>query len=229
MLITIPSVLWPDQVAHARGLLGKAAWADGKATAGAQSALAKNNQQLPYDCAEAKEIGETILKNLGQNALFISAALPKAIFPPLFNRYGAAERHSFGDHVDNAIRYLPHGRGRIRTDLSAALSLSERDSYDGGELVVEDTYGAHQVKLPPGDMILYPATSLHPVEPVTRGVRLASFFWIESMVRDDGRRTLLLDMDVAIRRLAESAGDHDPAIVSLTGCYHNLLRRWADA
>jgi len=229
MMIAIPSVLSPEEVAHARSLLAAAAWTDGKVTAGAQSALAKNNQQLPQDSREAREIGDAILANLGRNALFISAALPKAIFPPLFNRYGAAEGHSFGDHVDNAIRYLPDGRGRIRTDLSATLFLSEPDSYDGGELIVEDTYGAHQVKLAAGDMILYPASSLHRVEPVTRGERIASFFWIESMVRDDGERALLLDMDVAIRRLAERVGDSDPSIVSLTGTYHNLLRRWADS
>lgn len=229
MLIAIPSVLDAAQAAHARELLAGADWQDGRATAGAQSALAKRNQQLPDGSPAAREIGATILAGLGRSALFMSAALPKAIFPPLFNRYAAAEGHAFGNHVDNAIRFLPDGKGRIRTDLSATLFLSDPDSYEGGELTVEDTYGAHAVKLPAGDMILYPATSLHRVEPVTRGERLASFFWIESMVRDDGQRSLLLDMDVAIRRLAETAGDSDPAIVSLTGSYHNLLRRWADA
>ena len=154
------------------------------------------------------------------------AALPHRIFPPLFNRYGPG--HGFGAHVDNAIRRAPGG-GVVRTDLSATLFLSGPDDYDGGELTVDDTYGLHQVKLQAGDMILYPATSLHRVEPVTRGTRFASFFWIESMVREDGQRTLLLDMDAAIRTLAQRAGDQDPAIVSLTGCYHNLLRRWADS
>ena len=229
MLVTIPAVLAPEQVRDALALLRAGAWEDGRGTAGVQSALAKRNEQLPQDSPDARALGAAITASLGRNALFLSAALPKAIFPPLFNRYSAEQGHAFGDHVDNAIRYLPGGSGRMRTDLSATLFLSEPGEYDGGELTIEDTYGVHQVKLPAGDMILYPSTSLHRVEPVTRGERLASFFWIESMVRDDGQRSLLLDMDLAIRRLAESAGDGDPAIVSLTGCYHNLLRRWADS
>lgn len=229
MLVTIPAILTPEQVVHARDLLGKADWEDGRVTAGAQSALSKHNQQLPQDEAAAREIGAAVRAGLARSALFISAALPKSIFPPMFNRYGAAEGHAFGDHVDNAIRFLPDGSGRIRTDLSATLFLSDPESYDGGELIVEDTYGGHSIKLPAGDMILYPATSLHRVEPVTRGERLASFFWIESMVRDDGQRSLLLDMDVSIRRLAERCGDDDAGIIGLTGCYHNLLRRWADS
>lgn len=229
MLITISSVLTPDQLAQARRLLSEAQWEDGKATAGVQSSLAKRNQQLAPQSAAAREIGAMILARLAQDALFLSAALPKAIFPPLFNRYGAEEGHSFGNHVDNSIRYLPDGSGRIRTDLAATLFLSKPESYDGGDLVIEDTYGAHAVKLPAGEMILYPASSLHRVEPVVRGERLAAFFWIESMVRDPGQRSLLLEMDVAIRRLAEQAGDDALAIVSLTGCYHNLLRRWADS
>jgi len=228
MLVTIPSVLTADQVAKARRLLAEAEWVDGKVTAGAQSALAKKNQQLAQGSAASKEVGSWILASLSRHALFVSAALPKTIFPPLFNRYGAAEGHSFGNHVDNAIRFLPDGT-RLRTDLSATLFLSEPDDYDGGELTIEDTYGIHRVKLPAGDMILYPATSLHRVEPVTRGERLASFFWIESMVRDDGQRALLLDLDVATRSLAERCGDGDAAVVSLTGSYHNLLRRWADS
>jgi PKHD-type hydroxylase len=228
MLITIPSVLTPDQAENARSVLAAAQWEDGRGTAGRQSALAKNNLQLPQDSAEAAELGAQILRSLSQNALFASAALPRRIFPPLFNRYSAEAGHAFGDHVDNAVRWLPDGSGRMRTDLSATLFLADPASYDGGELVVEDSYGAHQVKLPAGDMILYPATSLHRVEPVTRGTRLASFFWIESMVRDDGRRTLLLDLDVGIRSLAGRVGDADPAIVSLTGTYHNLLRSWAE-
>jgi len=228
MLVTIPAVLTADQVAHARRLLGEAEWVDGKVTAGAQSALAKNNQQLPEGSAAGREIAQAILAALSRNALFVSAALPKTIFPPLFNRYAAAGGHSFGNHVDNAIRFLADG-SRLRTDLSATLFLSDPNGYEGGELTVEDTYGLHRVKLPAGDMILYPATSLHRVEPVTRGERLASFFWIESMVRDDGQRSLLLDLDVAARSLAQRCGDDDPAIVSLTGCYHNLLRRWADS
>ncbi|WP_324806537.1 Fe2+-dependent dioxygenase [Sphingomonas sp. LY29] len=229
MLIAIPSVLSADQVREARGLLDAAAWEDGRSTAGGQSALAKRNAQLSADNAAARTIGATILQALSANGLFMSAALPKKIFPPLFNRYEASEGHHFGDHVDNAIRFLPGGEGRVRTDLSATLFLAEPDDYDGGELVIEDSYGSHSVKLPAGDMILYPATSLHRVEPVTRGARVASFFWIESMVRDDGQRTLLLDMDAAVRTLASEVGDDHAAVVSLTGTYHNLLRRWADS
>ena len=228
MLLTIPAVLDAGAVARARDVLAGAAWQDGRGTAGVQSALAKHNEQLAETSAEARELGATILQALARNALFMSAALPKRIFPPLFNRYSAEAGHAFGNHVDNAIRFLPDGT-RLRTDLSATLFLADPESYDGGELVVEDNYGAHAVKLQAGDMILYPATSLHRVEPVTRGTRLASFFWIESMVRDDGQRTLLLDLDVGIRSLAERVGDTDPAVVSLTGSYHNLLRRWADA
>lgn len=229
MLIAIPSVLSKAQVAEARSRIETAEWVDGAGTAGKQSSLAKRNRQLPPDSAEARELGGAIVAALGGNGLFQSAALPKAIFPPLFNRYDASAGDKFGDHVDNAIRMLPDGSGRIRTDLSATLFLSEPDDYDGGELVVEDSYGSHEVKLPAGDMILYPATSLHRVEPVTRGTRFASFFWIESIVRDDGQRTLLLDMDAAVRTLAGEVGDHHPAVVSLTGTYHNLLRRWAES
>ena len=228
MLVAIPSVLSKAQAADALRRLEGAEWIDGKATAGAQSALAKRNLQLAQDNALAAELGGAIVASLNRNALFLSAALPRTIFPPLFNRYEASEGHGFGNHVDNAIRFLPGG-GRIRTDLSATLFLSEPEDYDGGELVIEDSYGEHSVKLPAGDMILYPATSLHRVEPVTRGARIASFFWIESMVRDDGQRTLLLDMDAAIRTLANKVGDDDAAVVSLTGTYHNLLRRWADS
>ena len=229
MLIAVPAILSADQVARARGLIERAEWEDGRSTAGKQSAIAKRNRQLPHDSEARVAIADMILTALSANGLFMSAALPKVIFPPLINRYDAAEGHGFGDHVDNAIRFLPDGTGRIRTDLSATLFLSRPDEYDGGELVVEDSYGAHQVKLEAGDLVLYPATSLHRVESVTRGTRFASFFWIESMVRDDGQRSLLLDMDAAIRTLAQSMGDQDQAIVSLTGCYHNLLRRWADS
>lgn len=229
MLLAIPSVLTAEQVAHARTLLKASAWEDGRSTAGSQSALAKKNDQLPQNSPEAAEIGAAIVKSLGSNALFMSAALPRTVFPPLFNRYRAESGHAFGNHIDNAVRFLPDGTGRIRTDLSATLFLSDPESYRGGELVIEDNYGLHQVKLPAGDMILYPASSLHRVEAVTQGERLASFFWIESMVRSDEQRTLLLDMDLAVRRLAEDAGDDHPSIVALTGCYHNLLRRWADS
>ena len=228
MLIAIPAVLSKAQVAEARQRIDVEGWVDGRETAGRQSALAKHNLQLAQDSAGARAIGSVILDALRINGLFMSAALPRNIFPPLFNRYDAGQ-HRFDSHVDNAIRFLPDGSGRIRTDLSATLFLAEPEDYDGGELVIEDSYGEHQVKLPAGDMILYPATSLHRVEPVTRGSRVASFFWIESMVRDDGQRTLLLDMDAAIRTLAEEVGDGHAAVKSLTGTYHNLLRRWADS
>ena len=229
MLIAIPELLSKAEVAAARSRIEAADWVDGRETAGQQSALRKRNRQLGHDSAAAREIGATITRALAANALFVSAALPKTIFPPLFNRYDADSGDEFGDHVDNAIRFLPGGGGRIRTDLSATLFLSEPEEYDGGELVIEDSYGSHQVKLPAGDMILYPATSLHRVEPVTRGTRFASFFWIESMIRDDGQRTLLLDMDAATRTLAGEVGDDHAAVVSLTGTYHNLVRRWADS
>ena len=229
MLIAIPAVLSKAQVADARRRIDAEGWVDGRETAGRQSALAKHNLQLSPDSTAAAEVGSIILEALAHNGLFVSAALPRAIFPPLFNRYDATAEHRFDSHVDNAIRFLPDGSGRIRTDLSATLFLAEPDDYDGGELVIEDSYGEHQVKLPAGDMILYPATSLHRVEPVTRGSRVAAFFWIESIVRDDGQRTLLLDMDAAIRTLAAQVGDEHTAVKSLTGTYHNLLRRWADS
>ena len=228
MLLVIPSVLDAAQVADARAVVEAGEWRDGKVTAGIQSALAKNNLQLVNESDEARRVGQVILDALASNGLFQSAALPRRIVPPLFNRYDAASGHHFGDHVDNALRPLPGG-GRIRTDLSATLFLSDPSDYDGGELVVEDSYGSHRVKLDAGDMILYPSTSLHRVEPVTRGTRLASFFWIESMVREDSQRSLLLDMDAAVRTLAAEVGDDHAAVVSLTGTYHNLLRRWADA
>ena len=228
MLVAVPAVLSAQQLAEVRGLIDGAEWEDGRATAGQQSELAKRNLQLPASSAAAQAAGEIVLAALANNGLFMSAALPHRVFPPLFNRYDASSGHGFDNHVDNAIRYLLDGSGRIRTDLSATLFLADPDGYEGGELVVEDTYGAHAVKLPAGDLILYPSTSLHRVEPVTHGSRIASFFWIQSMVRDDGQRTLLLEMDAAIRTLAGQLGDKDASVVSLTGTYHNLLRRWAD-
>src|SRR6201996_5597192 len=219
MLITIPHVLNVDQIAHARRTLASAEWVDGRVTAGHQSAQAKDNLQIPEGHPAAMEIGDMILTALGQNPLFISAALPMKVFPPLFNRYGGGQ--SFGTHVDNAIRQIAGTGHRIRTDLSATLFFANPDEYDGGELTVEDTFGTHSVKLPVGHMILYPSTSLHHVRPVTRGARLASFFWIQSMVRDDGQRTLLFDLDSAIQRLNQELPDH-PSIVQLTGVYHNL-------
>ena len=228
MLIAIPSLLSSEQLGQVRSLVEQGQWADGKETAGRQSTLAKRNLQIAASCPKGREAGQIVGAALAANGLFMSAALPRTVFPPLFNRYDAAEGHAFGNHIDNAIRYLPDGSGRIRTDLSATLFLSDPDEYEGGELVVEDSYGAHAVKLPAGDLALYPASSLHRVEPVTRGSRLASFFWVESMVRDDGQRTLLLDMDAAIRSLAATLGDDRAEVVTLTGCYHNLLRQWAN-
>jgi PKHD-type hydroxylase len=226
MLLPISDVLTPEQVALARNILEKADWIDGRVTAGHQSARAKDNAQLAEDSPAARQLGEMVLSALGGNALFISAALPLRVFPPLFNRYTGGQ--SFGTHVDNAIRQLPGTGHRIRTDLSATLFLASPDDYDGGELIVEDTYGIQTVKLQAGHMILYPATSLHRVRPVTRGARIASFFWIQSMIRDDGERTLLFDLDTAIQRLNVDHADH-PSAVQMTGVYHNLLRRWAEA
>jgi len=225
MLLPIPEVLTADQLRRARQLFAQAEWVDGRVTAGHQSARAKDNLQLPEGSPVAREVGGMVLSALEQNALFISAALPARVFPPLFNHYEGGQ--SFGTHVDNAIRQVTGTPHRIRTDLSATLFFTAPEEYDGGELVVEDTYGMHRVKLPAGHMILYPSTSLHHVRPVTRGARIASFFWIQSMVRDDGQRTLLFDLDVAIQKLTEMDGEH-PSVVQLTGIYHNLLRRWAD-
>ena len=225
MLLRIPDVLTPEQVANARKLLDEAEWVDGRVTAGHQSAKAKNNLQLPESSPVARQLGEMIVAALGQNTLFLSAALPLRVFPPLFNCYSSG--HSFGTHVDNAIRQVPGTPHRIRTDLSATLFFSSPEEYDGGELLVEDTYGTHNVKLPAGSLVLYPSTSLHNVRPVTRGARVASFFWIQSMVRDDGQRTLLFDLDMAIQRITQDVPDH-ASTVQLTGVYHNLIRRWAD-
>jgi PKHD-type hydroxylase len=226
MLLHIPKVLSADQVAHCRQVLDRAEWVDGKVTAGFQSGRAKNNAQVPEGHPAARELGELVLEALERNMLFVSAALPLKVFPPLFNRYAGGQ--SFGNHVDNAIRQVPGRPHRVRTDLSATLFLSAPEDYDGGELVVDDSYGAHAVKLPAGDMVLYPSGSLHRVEPVTRGARMAAFFWIQSMVRDDGERTLLFDLDNAIRKVGAAVPD-SPAVVELTSVYHNLLRRWADA
>ena len=225
MLLHIPNVLTPEQVASARQLLDSATWIDGKVTAGTQSARAKQNLQLPEDSPQARQVGDMILAALQRNALFMSAALPLKVFPPIFNQYAGG--HSFGSHVDNAIRQVPGTPHRVRTDLSATLFFADPDAYEGGELVVEDTYGAHSVKLPAGHMVLYPSTSLHHVRPVTSGARIASFFWIQSLVRDDWRRTMLFDMDSAIQRLARDVPDH-PSTVQLTGVYHNLLRQWSE-
>jgi len=225
MLLSVPEVLTPGQVTQARQALDAAPWTDGRVTAGHQSARAKNNEQVPESHPAAREIGDRIVAALERHPLFLSAALPFKVFPPLFNRYAGGQ--SFGTHVDNAVRQVPGTPHRIRTDLSATLFLSSPDEYDGGELTVEDTYGVQSVKLPAGDLILYPATSLHHVTPVTRGTRVSAFFWIQSLVRDDGRRSILFDMDTAIQRISRDHPDH-PSAVQLTGVYHNLLRQWAE-
>jgi PKHD-type hydroxylase len=225
MLLPIPELLTAAQVAHARQLLDQAAWVDGRVTAGHQSTRVKDNHQMPEDHPLSRQLGDLILNALGQSPLFVSAALPLRVFPPLFNRYEGGQ--SFGTHVDNAIRTITGTAHRIRTDLSATLFLSDPAEYDGGELMVEDIYGAQSVKLPAGHLILYPATSLHHVRPVTRGARTSSFFWIQSMVRDDSARTMLFDLDTAIQRVNADLRDH-PATVQLTGIYNNLLRRWAE-
>ncbi len=225
MLLHIPDVLTPEELAHGRALLARAPWADGRITAGTQSAQAKRNLQLPQETAEARELQAMVEVALARNAQFFSAALPKQVFPPLFNCYQGGM--DFGNHVDNAVRTDPFSGAWVRTDVSCTLFFTGPDEYDGGELVVEDCYGSHSVKLPAGDMILYPSTSLHRVEPVTRGARIASFFWTQSMVRDDAKRTLLFDMDRAISSLRTRLGDGEETVM-LTANYHNLLRMWSE-
>ena len=227
MLICIPGVLSKPQVADCRAVIDKATWIDGNATSGQQSAMAKRNMQLPEDAPEARRMGDMILDALASNPLFIAAALPRKTFPPLFNSYGVGQK--FDTHVDNAIRQVRGTPHRVRTDLAATLFLTEPEDYDGGELTIELAFGAQEVKLPAGDMVLYPASSLHSVQPVTRGTRVSSFFWIESMVRDEGERSLLFDLDNAIQDVARAQGLDHPAAVKLTSVYHNLLRRWADS
>ncbi|MGF7150575.1 PKHD-type hydroxylase [Sphingomonas zeicaulis] len=226
MILHIEKVLDGAALARFQQVLAAAPWADGKVTAGYQSAIAKRNLQLPEDSATARELGAAIEAALARSLLFQAAALPARVFPPLFNRYEGG--HDFGTHVDNAIRVVPGTGERVRTDLSATLFLADPADYDGGELLIEDVYGAQSVKLPAGDMILYPATSLHRVAPITRGARVASFFWIQSLIREDAQRGILFDMDMAIQRLRADVGDDHPSLVTLTGCYHNLLRRWAE-
>lgn len=225
MLFPIPDVLTADEVAQFRAALARADWADGRVTAGAQAAQVKNNLQLTEDHPVARELSEIILRKLARNPLFTSAALPLKVFPPLFNRYEGGG--NFGMHIDTAVRYTSLPPHRVRTDLSATLFLAGPEEYDGGELTVEDTYGVHKVKLPAGHLILYPSSSLHEVKPVTRGARIAAFFWVQSMVRDDAKRSMLLELDNAIQRLNRDVPNH-PSAVQLTGVYHNLLRTWAE-
>ena len=227
MLIAIPDLLTAEEVARLRGLIDGAEWIDGNATSGAQSALAKQNEQLPEGSTAAREAGALVLDALGRSPLFVAAALPLKVFPPLFNRYAGGDR--FGTHVDNAVRIQRGSDFRLRSDLSMTVFLEDADAYDGGELVIEGQFGEQSVKLPAGHAILYPSSSLHRVEPVTRGTRVASFFWVQSMVRDDGARRILFEMDGAVQRLVGQLGNDDRSVIELTGVYHNLLRKWADA
>jgi PKHD-type hydroxylase len=225
MLVPVTAVLSAQEVQHVRARIAAASWADGRLTAGYRSAEVKANLQVPQADPAAQEAGALILEALERNATFISSTLPHHVYPPLFNRYEPGM--AFGSHVDNAVRQLPGTAHRLRTDVAATLFLSAPEEYDGGELVIDDLYGTHSVKLGAGDLVVYPASSLHRVQPVTRGVREAAFFWIQSMVRDDGARTLLYDMDSAIRDLT-ARGAEAASLLRLTGCYHNLLRRWAE-
>ena len=228
MLVHIKQILSRDELRSARNILERATWGDGRVTAGVQSALAKNNRQLEQQGDASKALQPLVLQGLNRHMDFFSAALPKRVFPPLFNRYGGSA-NAFGNHVDNAVRFIPGTQGeRVRTDISCTLFLAEPDEYEGGELIIEDTFGSKSIKLPAGDMVLYPGTSVHRVEPVTRGHRLASFFWVESMVRSDEQRRMLYEMDRHLMHLRGTVGETDPAVIGLTGMYHNLLRAWAD-
>ena len=227
MLTVIPDLLDAAHVEHTRALIGQAQWIDGNVTSGHQSALAKRNMQLPDDAPEAQQAGQIVLEALGRSPLFIAAALPLKIFPPLFNSYEGGQ--AFGVHVDNAVRVQAGTGFRVRSDLSITVFLEDPQSYDGGELTIETNFGVQQVKLPAGHAVLYPSSSLHRVEPVTRGRRTASFFWIQSMVRDDAARQMMFDLDSSIQALAVDLGHDNAQVIRLTGVYHNLLRRWADA
>ena len=227
MLLCIPEVLTAAEVRQAREVLARAPWSDGRITAGEQSAQAKNNTQLPEACEETRVLQQLVLAGLERNASFFSATLPKQISPPLFNRY-SGDNNAFGDHIDSSVRFLRNGAGRVRTDISCTLFLSEPTEYDGGELCIEGLTGAQRFKLAAGSLIVYPGTTVHRVEPVTRGQRLAGFFWIQSMVRSQEQRELLFGMDNHLRQLRSEFGETRPAIIGLTGTYHNLLRLWAD-
>ncbi len=227
MLVQIPDVLTSAEVAHCKAVLQNSRWDDGRITAGDQAAKSKSNLQIPVNSDEARELGDIVLRALGRNPTYNSAALPLRVLPPMFNRYDVGM--TFGTHVDNSIRYIPGGGGmRMRADVSSTLMLSDPDEYDGGELVVEDTYGSHTVKLPPGHMVVYPASSLHRVLPVTRGSRWASFFWAQSLVKDDGMRTTMYELDRSIMGVRQLLGDDSAPVLGLVNHYHNLLRRWAE-
>ena len=225
MMLHVPEVLSREQVAECRQILATAEWIDGKATTGVQSAQAKRNLQLPEGSPALARLREIVTGALMANPLFFSAALPQRILPPYVNRYEGGGH--FGNHVDNAIRYAHGSPLGLRTDVSTTLFFSDPDEYEGGELIVEDTYGSHVARLPAGDAIVYPSTSLHRVEPVTRGARVCSFLWTQSMVRDDWRRTMLFNLDVTIQKLRQQVGDN-PEVIALTSHYHNLLRQWAE-
>jgi PKHD-type hydroxylase len=225
MMVHIPEVLDREQIARCRAVMESAKWVDGRTTAGHQSSQVKYNLQLPENSPDAIDLGKMVMAALARNNLFVSAVLPKQVFPPLFNRYDAGM--VFGSHVDNAIREFPGTNRSLRTDVSATLFISEPEDYDGGELTVEDTYGSHSVKLPAGDMIIYPGTSLHNVTPITRGSRIASFFWTQSLIRDASKRALMFDLDMSIVKLTQDHPKH-PSVVQLTSIYHNLLRQWAE-
>ncbi|MCK8785195.1 Fe2+-dependent dioxygenase [Roseomonas sp. NAR14] len=226
MLVHVPEVLTQEEVAYCRHRLEQSAWVDGGATAGEQAAKIKHNLQIPEDAPVARELGEIVLRALSRSALFTTAALPYRVYPPMFNRYDVGM--DFGAHVDNAIRLVAQAGIRIRTDVSTTLFLTDPGDYDGGELVVQDTYGTQEVKLPAGDMVVYPATSLHRVNPVTRGSRWSSFFWSQSMVKDNGQREQLYTLDMGIIQVRQDLPDDHPGVLALTSTYHNLLRRWAD-
>lgn len=227
MLIVVPEVLSKEQVAASRKIIDDAKWVDGRSTAGTQAAAVKQNMQLPDTSPEARQLGEMVLAALFKNARFVSFALPLRVLPPMFNRYSSGQ--FYGSHVDSAIRAIPGSGARMRTDVSITLFLAEPDEYDGGELCVVDDYGTHNIKLAAGDAVLYPATSLHHVNPVTRGTRVASFFWVQSMVRDERARTMLFDLDQTIQKLSSTLAVENAEVVRLTGIYHNLIRYWADA
>lgn len=227
MLVEIPDALTPEEVARCREILAGSQWADGRLTAGDMAARAKANLQIPAESPEARALGEIVLRALGRNPTYNSAALPLRVLPPMFNRYDIGM--TFGAHVDNAVRAIPGTGGmRMRADVSTTIFLTDPEDYDGGELVVEDTFGTHSVKLAAGSMVVYPASSLHRVVPVTRGSRWASFFWAQSMIRDDGRRAMLYDLDVAIIDARRQLGDDNPAVLGLVNHYHNLMRHWAE-
>ena len=226
MLIRVPKVLTKEQVAKCRKAFDDADWIDGRGTAGPQAATVKQNMQLPENSPSARQLGEMVLEALGRSPLFIAAAVPLRVLPPMFNKYGQGQ--FFGSHIDGAIRSVPGAGVRIRTDLSVTIFLAEPDEYDGGDLVIEDNYGTQSAKLPAGDMVLYPSTSVHHVTAVTRGYRVASFFWVQSMIREDGPRRMLFDLDQSIQQLTMDRGHEDATVVRLTGLYHNLLRHWAE-